>query len=78
MHMCVFIKHPMHRQEMFEFDKQPQKKDGDVFHFVAYLPIQGRLYELDGLKEGPIDLGKCDQGNWLASVKPILDKRIQR
>ena len=67
-----------HRQQMFEFDKEFQKKDDDVFHFVAYVPIAGRLYELDGLKDGPIDLGKCDQDDWLKSVKPVLDKRIQR
>ncbi|XP_064396173.1 ubiquitin carboxyl-terminal hydrolase isozyme L5-like [Halichondria panicea] len=65
------------RQEMFEFDKELQKKDDDVYHFVAYVPIKGRLYELDGLKEGPVDLGKCDEGDWLKSVKPVLDKRMQ-
>ena len=63
---------------MFEFDEQFAKKDDDVFHFVAYLPINGRLYELDGLKEGPIDLGKCDEQDWLKSVKPVLDQRMQR
>ena len=69
---------PSSRQEMFEFDKELAKKDDDVFHFVAYVPIQGRLYELDGLKEGPVDLGECEEGDWLKSVKPVLDKRMQR
>ena len=54
------------------------KKDEDAFHFVGYLPIKGRLYELDGLCDGPMDLGKCDQQNWLRDIKPVLDKRIQR
>ena len=63
---------------MFEFDDTLAKKDDDVFHFVGYLPINGRLYELDGLREGPIDLGACTQESWLNHVKPILEKRIQR
>ena len=63
---------------MFEFDEQLAKKDDEVYHFVGYIPVKGRLYELDGLKDGPVDLGKCDEDDWLKTVKPVLDQRIQR
>ena len=67
------------RQTLFELDNKAANKDDDVFHFVGYVPIGGRLYELDGLKEGPIDLGAVgpDQ-DWLNVVRPIIEKRIQK
>ncbi|XP_070531667.1 ubiquitin carboxyl-terminal hydrolase isozyme L5-like [Ptychodera flava] len=66
------------RHQMFEFDAKLANKDDDVFHFVGYIPIEGRLYELDGLKDGPIDLGKCDQNDWLKLVKPVIEQRMQK
>jgi len=67
------------RQQMFEFDEKVAKKDDDVFHFVSYLPIDGRLYELDGLKNGPIDLGAIPADkDWIDIVRPVIEKRMQK
>ncbi|XP_046412301.1 ubiquitin carboxyl-terminal hydrolase isozyme L5 [Neodiprion pinetum] len=67
------------RQTLFEYDSRQSSKDEDVFHFVGYLPIEGRLYELDGLKEGPVDLGPCPIGDqWVQAAKPIIQKRINK
>lgn len=67
------------RQTLFEFDSKQESKDDQVFHFVGYLPIDGRLYELDGLKPGPIDLGVIPPDtDWLDIVRPIISKRIKK
>lgn len=67
------------RQQMFEFDGKQADKDDDVFHFISYVPFEGRLYELDGLREGPIDLGVIPEGvNWVTVAKPIIEKRMQQ
>lgn len=67
------------RQTLFELDSKNQNKEEDVYHFIGYVPIDGRLYELDGLKEGPIDLGAVAAGqNWIDVVRPIIEKRMNK
>ena len=54
------------------------EKDDDVFHFVAYMHKEGCLYELDGLKEGPILLeSNVSEEDWIASFVQKLQKRIE-
>lgn len=66
-----------YRQTLFEFDTKQPTKDEDVYHFVGYVPIDGRLYELDGLKEGPIDLGAIPtDSDWIDVARPIIEKRM--
>lgn len=59
-------------------DSKDDKEDADVFHFVAYMPINGVVYELDGLQRGPIILGSVpESGNWFPLVKRELERRIE-
>lgn len=65
------------RQQMFEFDAKQADKDDDVFHFISYIPFEGRLYELDGLREGPVDLGVIPDGtDWIQTARPVIEKRM--
>ncbi|XP_002164730.1 ubiquitin carboxyl-terminal hydrolase isozyme L5 isoform X1 [Hydra vulgaris] len=66
------------REEMFQFDSSKKDEDKEAYHFVAYIPINGRLYELDGLKDGPIDLASATTDSWLHVCKPIIEKRMQK
>lgn len=67
----------MAQQALFEVHPKVASKDDDAYHFIGYMPIDGRLYELDGLREGPIDHGPiAAEQDWLDVVRPIIMKRI--
>lgn len=50
----------------------------DAFHFIAYTPINGVLYELDGLQPSPISHGECDDELFPSKVVEVLQKRVAR
>lgn len=58
---CRSIHNSFHPPQSIIPEKDGDEKDGDAFHFIAFLPIAGALYELDGLKPGPIRLAECTE-----------------
>lgn len=54
----------------------PTGKKEDPFHFVAYIPWNGSVYELDGLQAGPRELGPISSDSWLDVVTPEVASRI--
>ncbi|ROW09025.1 hypothetical protein VMCG_02855 [Cytospora schulzeri] len=50
----------------------------DVYHFVAYTPVGGTLYEMDGLQPAPISHGACTQEEFPAKVMEVLQRRVSR
>lgn len=58
--------------------QRPDAETEDAFHFIAYTPINGKLYELDGLQPAPIQHGACTTENFASKVVEVLQKRIAR
>lgn len=54
---------------VIEEEEAPTGKGEDAFHFISYVPVNGKLYELDGLQEGPICYGECSEDTWLALAR---------
>jgi len=54
------------------------EKDDDVYHFISYLHFDNKLWELDGLKAGPICLGDCTKDDWVDKARPVVYKRIEK
>ena len=49
----------------------------ETYHFVSYVPVGTRLFELDGLKEFPIDHGPWgEQEEWTDLFRRIISHRL--
>ncbi|XP_058791059.1 ubiquitin carboxyl-terminal hydrolase calypso isoform X2 [Phymastichus coffea] len=50
---------------------------GEAFHFVSYVPINGKLFELDGLKPYPMDHGPWKETEeWTEHFKRVIMDRL--
>lgn len=63
-----------------ETAREKDADDDDVYHFIAYTPANGTLYELDGLQPHAIAHGDCDatSADFAAKVVPVLQRRVER
>jgi len=61
-------------------EKQPaisSVRTMEAFHFVSYVPINGRLFELDGLKPYPIDHGPWGENEeWTEKFRRVISERL--
>jgi len=66
------------REEFVEIEMAKAHRD-DNYHFIAYVPVNDKIYELDGLQQAPIVVGTVEEGqNWLSVVTPVISKRIEK
>jgi len=57
-----------------ELDIQRERSE-DAYHFIVYLPHQGFIYELDGLKRSPVRHSAYSEG-WTGIAKEVIEARI--
>ena len=63
--------------EPFVFTKMKAHDGDDVFHFVAYIHFKNDIYEIDGMRSGPILIEKdVKNEEWIKKVKPSILNRI--
>ena len=69
------------RPEPFVSEETKEASDDDeAFHFISYIEKDGSVYELDGLRAGPILVGRVPEGkSWLGDiVKPEIERRCSQ
>lgn len=59
--------------------KTKKPLSGAAYHFVAYVPVDGEVYQLDGLEKAPVSIGKIDPQDaeeWTAVARPYIEARM--
>ncbi|KAK5172973.1 uncharacterized protein LTR77_003095 [Saxophila tyrrhenica] len=71
---------PKPRKDVFATKAPPPDNDEqEGFHFIAYMPIQGHVWRMDGLDSFPQDMGEFDKtvdGGWMNVAQPALQTRM--
>lgn len=78
--------HPLIREVHNSFSKSspfimdgsamPDREKEDPYHFVAYVPINGVLYELDGLRKSPLMHAAVEGDEWMDQARETIEARI--
>jgi len=67
------------QQSSFEIVQEKDGKGEDAFHFIGYICHNGKVYELDGLKPGPVLIGDAPAGDlaWAELAREEVKRRIE-
>ena len=71
-----------------EKEQQANKEEEEeTYHFIRYVPAYGKVWELDGLKSGPLEVGelpadstssKNHNRGWMDVVRPALRMKMDK
>ncbi|TFY56042.1 hypothetical protein EVG20_g9089 [Dentipellis fragilis] len=56
----------------------------EAYHFIGYVPAHGKVWELDGLKSGPLEVGELPDDDplsgqsWMDVVRPALRMKMEK
>ena len=63
----------------------PDSNQEEAYHFIGYIPFRGKVWELDGLKSEPIEVGELPSGcdttvhqSWMDVVRPALRMKMRK
>jgi ubiquitin carboxyl-terminal hydrolase L3 len=68
----------VHEEVAVQGQTEAPEADADVdYHFIAFVPIDGNVYELDGVKPFPINHGPTTDETFIKdAAKVIRDKFV--
>jgi len=64
------------RPEPIQIERAKDDDEGEAFHFVSYVAVNGILYEMDGLQKGPRLIDCCDDTDWFMKARSVLQHRM--
>ena len=62
----------------------------EAYHFIGFVPFRGKVWELDGLKSGPVEVGELPSSpspsgsgenvhqSWMDIVRPVLRMKMRK
>jgi ubiquitin carboxyl-terminal hydrolase L5 len=85
---------PAKRRKLVPKRKKPVNPEADpnqeeAYHFIGYVPFRGKVWELDGLKSKPVEVGELSTSpsssgpettvnqNWMDIVRPVLRMKMR-
>ncbi|GAB1317245.1 Ubiquitin carboxyl-terminal hydrolase [Madurella fahalii] len=59
--------------------KKGRSPADSAYHFIAFVPVGRRVWQLDGLKTAPSYIGEFSEGqHWTSVICPVLEERMKR